>query len=443
MSVIEAEGRPFAHTADQATPGRSVAGRRHLGRALGGVAAQGSQAVASLILQLVALRALGLEGLAVFGTLYAVLIVATAVSSGFVGDSLTVLDRGTRRIRAGLQIWALVIFAGAGSIVALALSLSGFVSGWVAVIFGVTTAIFLAEDILRRLLMANLLFWRIVIIDLVGVLAALVVLGATAWAGRPIGLETLFVALLIGQLVAGAVAVGCLPRAERFVVPMRSAALREVAAYGLWRAAQQASRPAAQAAIRFLCVALVSLAVVGELEAARIYLAPATVAIAGLTSVLFATYAAERSVPLAAQLRRADRSIAVLVVAVGLLVLGAVLAVPVLGGLLTGGAFEVSQALVAGWGLYAMAVAVATPYGALAAARGRQRAVLAVRGVEVALSLIGVGVLLTFSDAVWLVPLLLGVVTMIIAVVTRNAILGRMVADDRPNSVDFRRNIDT
>ncbi len=422
MTTLQFDARSLTSTPRQG-PVWSADRQRRTGRALGGIAAQGSQAAASLVLQLIALRALGLDGLAVFGTLYAVVIMATAVSTGFVGDSLTVLDRGARSVRAGLQAWSLVIFAAAGGLSGAVLWLAGFVSGPVALLVGAATIAFLAEDVLRRLLMATLQFWRIVLVDVVALLTSVAVVLVSLWLHATIDIGTVVLALLVGQVLATAVAIGCLPRSERRLVSLRGAAMKTVASYGAWRAVQQASRPALQAAVRFVCVALISLAAVGELEAARIYLAPATVAIAGLSSVLFATYAADSSSSLAVLLRRADRTIALLLAVVSVVVVAAVLAVPAIGSLLTGNGVEMSPVLVAGWGLYAIAIAAATPYGALAAARGRQRAVLAVRGAEVGLSLLAVLAVLQWSGVIWLVPAVLGVVTLISAVITRMWIL--------------------
>src|SRR6478752_8997892 len=101
-------------------PGRAVSGRRGrlstlqsgLGArlaVLGGISAQLSQALGSLVLQVVAARMLGADGLGAFAVLYGVIIMATAVCTGFVGDSLTVLDRGRGDIRAALQNWLLVL----------------------------------------------------------------------------------------------------------------------------------------------------------------------------------------------------------------------------------------------------------------------------------------------------------------------------------------------
>src|SRR6478752_5804805 len=182
------------------TPSRS---RRSRLAVLGGVAAQLSQALGSLLLQVVAARMLGAEGLGAFAVLYGLVIMATAVSTGLVGDSLTVLDRGRRGIRAALQTVLLAV-AGLAALVAYLVSwVGGFLPPAQAGLFAAATAVFLVEDIMRRLLMADLRFWRIVLVDLAALAGSLATLIVAAWLqDGGIGLGTVILALLIGQLGA-------------------------------------------------------------------------------------------------------------------------------------------------------------------------------------------------------------------------------------------------
>ncbi|HJX42977.1 MAG TPA: hypothetical protein VJ352_04820, partial [Geodermatophilus sp.] len=72
----------------------------------GALAGQVTQAVAGLALQVTAARELGAGGLAVFSLAYGAIVLVTAVCSGLVGDSLTVLDRTRPGVRAGLHVAA-------------------------------------------------------------------------------------------------------------------------------------------------------------------------------------------------------------------------------------------------------------------------------------------------------------------------------------------------
>src|SRR6478752_3202786 len=270
--------------------GRSVL-RSRLARfaVLGGIAAQMSQALGSLLLHVLAARLLGADGLGAFAVLFGLIVMATAVCTGFVGDSLTVLDRQRRDIRSALQTWLLVLALG-GALAAIAVAvLGGFLDPVGAALFGAATAVFLVEDALRRLLMADLRFWRIVAVDLVALGGSLITLLVVAASGGTIGLGTLMLSLLLGQLVASVVAVGLLPAGERWLAPPVRGAIRTVAGYGSWRAAQQFLRPGMLTAVRLLVVGLAGLAALGTLEAARIYTAPLLLVVAGATSFLFAS----------------------------------------------------------------------------------------------------------------------------------------------------------
>lgn len=88
----------------------ALAGRRRLARP-GAVAilAQVWQAAGSFALQVIAAHLLGAPGLALVSLCLGVIVLATAVSSGVVGDSLTVLDRRDPGIRGGLIAWILLL----------------------------------------------------------------------------------------------------------------------------------------------------------------------------------------------------------------------------------------------------------------------------------------------------------------------------------------------
>ncbi len=70
-----------------------------ISRALGALLAQGAQAGVSFVLQVLVARLLGIEELGRFAILYGVIVIATGIVSGVVGDSLVVLDRGDGVVR--------------------------------------------------------------------------------------------------------------------------------------------------------------------------------------------------------------------------------------------------------------------------------------------------------------------------------------------------------
>ena len=152
------------------------------GRAAGAVAGQVGQAAAGLVLQVAAARSLGAAGLAAFSLVYGALVLVTAVASGMVGDSLTVLDRHDPRVRAGLHVWELLLAGGAGAAGAVLAGATGLLPPAGAVVLGLAVTAFVLEDTLRRVLMAAGRYWSLPAVDLTSLavsLLALVVCAAT------------------------------------------------------------------------------------------------------------------------------------------------------------------------------------------------------------------------------------------------------------------------
>ena len=82
---------------------------RAASRPLGALISQGIVAAASLGLQLVAFAQLGARGLGSFSLLFGILVTVNSMQSGWIGDSLTVLDRfepGFRRALIQSQVAA-------------------------------------------------------------------------------------------------------------------------------------------------------------------------------------------------------------------------------------------------------------------------------------------------------------------------------------------------
>lgn len=403
--------------------------------ALGGIAAQCSQAGASFLLQILAVRLLGLEGLGVFATLYGIVIVATGVATGFIGDSLTVLDRTAARTRAALQLWWVGLSVGLGVLAGLAGLLTGLVDGVTALVFGIATGLFLLEDALRRLLMANLRFWRLVVVDLSGFLGALAVIAVQLATSGSIAVVHLILALAVGQTVATIVAISMLPTTERHLAPWRPADLRAVWSYGLNRAVQLSLRPGLQAATRLIGLALISAAAVGELEAARVYMAPAMIIVGGLVSVLFAQYARSKRVALIRQVRTADRHALALALGCLLLSAAAYLAVPWFGPLLTDGSYELATVGLLGWAVRAVAYAAAMPYMSLAAVRGLHRATLRITAAEFVVVLVALVLVLTLGGSILWIPFLLAAGSLVSALIVRLVLLPRSAAGAETESV--------
>jgi len=373
-------------------------GPRRRVRMLGAVGGQGTQALLGLAGQVVAVRLLAPSDWGVYAVLYGVVVVFAALASGFVGDSLTVLDRGSADVRRGLLAWAAVWCLAAPAVAGVVIGASGVLQPAEAALFAVAAGAFAAEEVARRLLMAQLRFWRLVVVDLAGLGALLGTAGVLAVGGTT-GLLLPLAALGAGQAVALVTALVLAgPRSAAKAAPgwaTGHSGVRIVGAYGSLRAAQAVVRPSLLTVTRLLVVLFVGTVATGDLEAARVFVAPVLLLVGGLSSYLFATFAVAHAVPTRTLVRRADR--AVLRLLAGALVVGAVavLIAPVAGELVAGRPLETLA--VAGWAAYAVSVAAVTPYGSLAAVRGGQARVLAVRvadsffSLAAAVAVLGIG----------------------------------------------------
>ncbi len=399
--------------------------------AVGALAAQVAQALGNFVVQVLAARELGATGIGTYAFLFGALVMATALSSGLVGDTLTVLDRHDPAVRTALWriAWTVLITS---SLLALVVSLgSGRLSVSACVLFATAMATYVLADLARRLLMARLQFWSMVLTDSVALLVTTGVLVAGAAWGT-LRLEHFLAALTVGQLTTVVLATRRLPAHERRRPAPGWGDWRAVLGYGSWRAVQQFLRPTTLNLSRALVVVAAGTAAVGVLEAARVLVAPAMLLVQGLGSYLFASYAADRDRATSTLRLRADRAATVMVV--GAVAVGVVVAVmlPFLEELISAGTFELSVVAVLGWACYAASCAAVMPYGSLAAVRGRQLAVLLLRLVDSVLSLALVAVLVVAVGVdAQLTPWLLSAGAFVGGILCRQLLLGDPSVPDR------------
>lgn len=398
---------------------------------MGALAAQVVAALTNFVVQVFAARELGAAGLGTFAFLFGALVMATALTSGLVGDSLTVLDRHEPAVRSALWriTWLLVCLT---SLAAVAIA-GGRLPPSTVVLFVTAMVTYVLADLARRLLMARLQFWALVLTDGVAMVVTVTVLAVSAAAGD-LRLGHFLAALTLGQLTAAVLALLRLPRHERARPHRGWGDWRAVLGYGSWRAAQQFIRPTTLNAARWLVLVVAGTAMVGLLEVARVLVAPAMLLVQGLGSYLFASYAADRERPTRLLRARADRAAAVMVVGAVLVGAAVVVVLPVLGDLVSDGAFDVSPVAVLGWACYAASCAAVMPYGSLAAVRGRQAAVLLVRLVDslLSLALVAVVVVVLGRDP-QLMPWLLSAGAFFGGLMCRQVLLSE--TDDRDRTV--------
>ncbi len=369
------------------------------------VISQGLTAGTSLLLQVVAARMLGLTEYGAFAVFLAVLVSATALYTGYVGDSLAVLDRRERHTRAALSTSALIalglsLVIGIGSSLVLRPD-----EPVVALLYPVMLIGWLVEETFRRLLIARQEFWRLVVNDFAYLLGTFVALGAWYLSARTVTLPMIFGAMGVGTVAAIVTGFGQLPRAELRRLRPGLAGMREVASFAGWRSMHATLRPAALLASRLLVANLVSLTAVGLLEAGRLVIAPLQVVVNGAGSFLLAGFAAgERNGGRDAG-KTAGRAAWLLA---GVTLVGgaglALFAGP-LGSLLAGQ--QVDRLLVLGWVIYLGVWAAGLPYVTEVTARKLSRSVFWVRLADSAAGLVLVLAALLAGAPVTAVPWLM------------------------------------
>lgn len=398
-------------------------------RPVAAVLSQGLVAGSSLVLQLIALRELGTDGLGAFAVLFGILITINSVQSGWLGDSLTVLDRfdpGIRRalVRSQIAIVGLVFVAST----LLSLPVAG-VDTTTAVLFGLAAVAWVIEETLRRLLIARREFWKLVANDAAFALGSFGLVGTVLVTGGTFTLETLIVALLAGAILAIGHGVTQLPTAELSRGMLGPSRMREVASFAVWRSAQVGLRPGSQALVRVIVITAASYEALGQLEAARILLAPVLTIVNGAGVYLLPTYSGQAK---AGRRFRPAVPVAMLVVAGLAAAYGAVamlLRAP-LTDLLTNEAATIPLAALIAWTLYSVGFGAGVPAGNALVARGRSRLAFNVRVVDAAAGVLLAAVFAMTGLVDW-VPLGLAVGTFIGA----GLLLHRLARLPSPDSV--------
>lgn len=391
-------------------------GARVKRKALGAIAAQAAQAAVSLALQILVARLLGIADYGRFAILYGVIVLASGVVTGLVGDALVVLDRADRRVRAGLEVWLVVTALTSAALAAVVAAGTGFANPGEAGLFALAMAAFVVEEIVRRLLMAGYAFARVIAADLTGFVVSLGLLAGVA-STQTLSLSAFLGAIALGQAIGAVVGWRLVPRADRVLVGWRGADLRVVWAYGAWRGLQQTLRPGMLTAVRLAVLAFAGATAVGMLEAARTYTSPLLLVVGGLSSFLFVRFADHRRAGRAGSLREADRVVGVLLVATVVMSAVALALGPWLGPLAFGVAFD--PTMLVAWLVYGLSVAIVTPYGALSAVGGRQRVVFLVRFADTLLGLLVTVVILLLGGSPALVPFALAAASALGGIVLR------------------------
>lgn len=409
--------------------GRELAPRRMVGRAAAAMVSQVCTAGSSLVLQLIAAHTLGLAGYGAFALCLSLLTSATALYTGYVGDGLTVLDRFDARLRSGIGSSAVLLLAVCGALaigLVLILHLGGV---FVAVVYAVMVLGWLVEETGRRILMARLEFWGLVVNDAVYGVVSLAAVAAVVVTGHHLSLLSLLACMAAGALAAILTAVVQLPGTEFERLHLGRTELRAVASFSVWRALQASLRPAQLLSARVMLLQLISLSTVGAVEAGRLVVAPIQSVINGAGGFLLSTSAYSERHPELSSRRLAERATALLVLLTLVGGAGAAALSHPLGKLMAGR--PVPATLVLGWTLYLVTWAATLPYVTELVARRRTRAVFNIRLAD---TLVGVAAMLVGLlggvDPVW-TPWLLSTGGVLSAWLTRR--LALRTRDDSGN----------
>ncbi len=359
-------------------------GRRQLGgRAAGAIVDQFVVAGTSFVLMILVRKKIGAAALGEYAVLINAMILITSMQTAWVGDSLTVMNRFERRVRGALiasQCGFIVLAVVGGS-----LMVGSVENGRGALLFGAMTALWITEEVGRRVFMARQEFWQLVLND--------VIYGAGAFVGVAV------LRVLVGRysvtLVVGAMAIGAgvsilaalvqLPRKEVQVARPSAAAVREMARFGSWRSAQMGIRPLAMFVVRLLIIVFATKTVLGNLEGARLFSQPAMTYVSGVASFLLPLYIEDerrrkRSVPIV--LTTVLLVLPVVLYGVGVFVLKA----PIAHILLSKNA-HVSNTALLGWLMFAVMFAAGQPVANLLIARKLSREIFWVRAADSAIGL--------------------------------------------------------
>ena len=369
-----------------------MAAPRGSGRPLAAIASQAIVAGSSLLLQLIALRQLGAEGLGRFALLFGILVTVNSVQSGWLGDSLTVLDRFDPGIRRALVRSQFVIIGVVFTVTTLLALPVGGVGSSTALLFGIASTAWVIEETMRRLLIARREFNKLVVNDAAFAAGSFGLIGFVAISGGRFELETLVLALLAGAVLAIAVGAIQLPSSELSRGLLGSSRMRDVASFAVWRAAQVGLRPGSQALVRTIIVGFASYEALGQLESARLLIAPALTVINGAGVYLLPTYSAQ-----AKAARRFSPAVPLAMATVGLIAAAygtaAILLRQPLTDLLTDGSATITVTALLAWTAYSIGFGAGVPAGNAVVARGRSRIAFTTRIIDASVGIVAAGVL--------------------------------------------------
>ena len=377
--------------------------RNVVGGAGAAIASQGVVAASSLALQMLALSRLGNQGLAIFALLVpGIMVTATALHTGWIGDPLVLLDRHDPSIRRALvrasaiSVFASYAFGFVGALIFTDVSVK------TAAIFGAAQVVWLIEETGRRLLMARLEFVKLLVNDIayavvaVGAIIALMTMSTLT-------MDWVLIAMLSGSIASAVTAVIQLPREELRLPSPGPAAWRTLFDVSVWRSGQLMMRPFGMLLVRWSVSYFVSAEALGVMEAGRLVIAPILTAAIGIGGFTLPFFTRRRdqgtvSVPLIAAFTTLSALVAVLYIPVALAISGPFERIS--------NSDPIPLLLTASWSIYAVAYAANVPVANALTALLYSKQVLVGRVIDSAFIVV-MSIVVVHLDGVRYVPLVM------------------------------------
>jgi O-antigen/teichoic acid export membrane protein len=382
------------------------------------VTSQSINSVSSLVISVLVAHLLGPSAFGAFTFVFTLLLLFGALQTSWVGDGLAVLDRTDPALRLGLgnSQWGHMVI---GSLIGvIAATLFAQISAPSALLFGLLIFAWEAREFSRRTFMARVELGRLAIADGIYMLVTLATIGSLAVT------DHLTLASVLGAMCAGtlcSIAVSHLLTAghERLRLPVLSfEGMMVVAQFGFWRGAQTAIGYASQVGAQALVIAAASAAVMGEIAAGRILVAPLFTLILAVMSMTLVSVA--RAAREGRPLPKPTESLWLWTISflfIGLISLA--LAEP-LTRLVVGDEFDVNRLAIFGWITFALATALNIPSTALVLALGGSRTVFNSRLLAAVLS-IGLTIVAVLFGSYSVMPLCMAAGMLLSAVMLTGA----------------------
>jgi O-antigen/teichoic acid export membrane protein len=368
-------------------------GRRRLAHAVGAVTGQGIQAAASLALQIVAARSLGLGEYGRYTIFLGLLIALSALLAGL-RDAAIVLELQDHRLKAPANASQFVLAAIVGALGMAGAWWIASSSGLEAMLFAGVVSLWVLEEAGRRHLIGQLRFGGLVVNDLVYLAVSL---GSLAFASTrgDLDVTTFLTCMAAGSAASFLLGVFVQLGPRTFsVAGTNLAGLKRVGSFAFWRSMQGITTPLQVLLLRVGVSAIASTVAVGTLEAGRLLIAPGIVVVAGLSTFLLPTFArlVDDNQAFYAFMRRV---IAIQAVVMGAICLTVVAFHATLAELIVGDADAVDVTLVFSWVVMLAANVVSQPVGVAGIARSRTREVFVCRAID---AVIGLVIALVLAD---------------------------------------------